>query len=445
MSKILRRPLFRGGPVSSYGTGIASGLADGGRVGLYRSYPGTVGQAQENMKNKKFVTGGDIVENVNRYSYFDPNALPGFSKVTRATPIVGANVSADKGGQQIGDTDYRVERGYLSDVEGPVEKMSMEELIDYQIGEKGDVYQTGKSGLTKTVTGMDEQGNLITTTEDGKPREIKSVEDLTEDEKIKYRTSQMESAKGAASMESTLPGVIKINPNPEKVNPNNAQVIEPEESTTINADDVRAQAALFNELLSEGFEKDKKSAQISDASDYALKFFQSTVGEGKGMKEAAGDVAGFALAKPSRTEGVKADQKKTKQTATVMAINEALAQGKSDRELKKILGLADYKGNITLENAIALANHKDKKTSFFDNYKENRKTMGSAEAAIFTVQETFGKAPTVLTPEQIKKGVVVIDKENIGEYFIYPNGKITFVDAGEGDEVVEKVVLSIGG
>ena len=26
MSRILRRPMFRGGPVSSYGTGIASGL-----------------------------------------------------------------------------------------------------------------------------------------------------------------------------------------------------------------------------------------------------------------------------------------------------------------------------------------------------------------------------------------------------------------------------------
>ena len=35
MSKILRRPMFRGGgTVSSYGNGIASGLADGGRVGL---------------------------------------------------------------------------------------------------------------------------------------------------------------------------------------------------------------------------------------------------------------------------------------------------------------------------------------------------------------------------------------------------------------------------
>ena len=30
MSRTLRRPMFRGGRVSSYGTGIASGLADGG-------------------------------------------------------------------------------------------------------------------------------------------------------------------------------------------------------------------------------------------------------------------------------------------------------------------------------------------------------------------------------------------------------------------------------
>ena len=36
MSKILRRPMFRGGRVDSYGTGIATGLASGGRVGLYR-------------------------------------------------------------------------------------------------------------------------------------------------------------------------------------------------------------------------------------------------------------------------------------------------------------------------------------------------------------------------------------------------------------------------
>jgi hypothetical protein len=36
MSRILRRPMFRGGPVDSRGTGITSGLADGGRVGYNR-------------------------------------------------------------------------------------------------------------------------------------------------------------------------------------------------------------------------------------------------------------------------------------------------------------------------------------------------------------------------------------------------------------------------
>ena len=34
MSRILRRPMFRGGKVSSYGTGIASGLGDN-RVGMF--------------------------------------------------------------------------------------------------------------------------------------------------------------------------------------------------------------------------------------------------------------------------------------------------------------------------------------------------------------------------------------------------------------------------
>ena len=50
MSKILRRPMFRGGAVDSRGTGITSGLMDGGRVG--------------------YKTGGDILKNVN--ARFDP-------------------------------------------------------------------------------------------------------------------------------------------------------------------------------------------------------------------------------------------------------------------------------------------------------------------------------------------------------------------------------------
>ena len=52
MSRILRRPMFRGGRVSSYGTGIASGLADGGRPGY-----GNGGEIEEYT---------DIVESVRK-------------------------------------------------------------------------------------------------------------------------------------------------------------------------------------------------------------------------------------------------------------------------------------------------------------------------------------------------------------------------------------------
>jgi hypothetical protein len=72
MSNILRRPMFRGGKVSSYGNGIASGMgyATGGRVGLAQSYPGTVGQAQKQAKGleallagiNKPTTGADLLK-----------------------------------------------------------------------------------------------------------------------------------------------------------------------------------------------------------------------------------------------------------------------------------------------------------------------------------------------------------------------------------------------
>ena len=58
MSRILRRPMFRGGGVSAYGTGIASGLADGGRVGLYRG--GGPGY-DPTIQNQGMVLGSDLI------------------------------------------------------------------------------------------------------------------------------------------------------------------------------------------------------------------------------------------------------------------------------------------------------------------------------------------------------------------------------------------------
>ena len=68
MSKILRRPMFRGGgKVSSYGNGIATGLADGGRVGLeVGGVPAWARNADTRGYNK---TGGDLLkENMPQFS-----------------------------------------------------------------------------------------------------------------------------------------------------------------------------------------------------------------------------------------------------------------------------------------------------------------------------------------------------------------------------------------
>jgi len=432
MSRILRRPLFRGGPVSSYGTGIASGLADGGRVG-YNQAGLVTWQDVLKSSGQDMMKGSDLLK-LNPNLKLNPKTL--YS-------------SKDSVGMDFGQSPSEMADSFS---EGSTYMKWLEEKG------KPEEFETETLASGDRTFKLDENGNRIPIKKDDVSlkdfAEKTRIEKLTQSdpqgdlEAMGITATVAEDGTGTGTnileerrKEKLLPGVTTE----PKGNVNTSGALtSTEESTAISADDVREQAALFDKLLNEDYEKDLKSARIGDASDYALQFFKSTVGEGKGIKEAAGDVAGRALAAPSRTERVQEGKKKTKQTATVMAINEAISQGKSDREIKKLLAVADYKGNINLENAIALANHKDKKTNFFDNYKENRKSMGSGEAAIFTVQETFGKSPTILKPEQIEKGVVVTNKENIGEYFIYPDGKITLVKP-EGNKIVEEIVLSRGG
>ena len=64
MSRILRRPMFRGGPVSSYGTGIADGLGTP-RVGLDKG--GTWWDRFQNWTSRNVpagegITGAEVVK-----------------------------------------------------------------------------------------------------------------------------------------------------------------------------------------------------------------------------------------------------------------------------------------------------------------------------------------------------------------------------------------------
>ena len=90
MSRILRRPMFRGGPVSSYGTGIATGLGynDGGRVGYAKA--GKVKTLEETLKDERrkqeiikegFKTKEELEkEYENKIEQFDPTMLLGIEE-----------------------------------------------------------------------------------------------------------------------------------------------------------------------------------------------------------------------------------------------------------------------------------------------------------------------------------------------------------------------------
>ena len=95
MSRILRRPMFRGGPVSSYGTGIATGLGynDGGRVGYakageVKSYEDTIKDQKraEEILSKGFKTEEDFrKEYEDKIQSSDPLMLLGIDEFGKGT------------------------------------------------------------------------------------------------------------------------------------------------------------------------------------------------------------------------------------------------------------------------------------------------------------------------------------------------------------------------
>jgi hypothetical protein len=381
MSRILRRPLFRGGPVSSYGTGIASGLADGGRVALENGgslWDRFKNWTSRNVSDNSGVTGANIVENT---WMKDGKKIYGKSSPYGDKPniedLVGTGYSY---GRNIDENDPLLSYLYASgdDPESESTDVFTKEWVNEEVIKENELKEEHK-----------ESGSEL-------PYDTwKAIQ--AENKAIEQAETNALTLGGSGGEESLLPGV-STEPTGNVNNKGNL------DNTTaryeINADDVREQAALFDKLLNEDYEKDKKSAQIGDASDYALQFFRSTVGEGKGIKEAAGDVAGFALSKPSKTEKVEEGKKKTKQTATVMAINEAIASNKSARDIDMLIaksGLDLNNKKLALEHAKKLTKGFDvlsdyiadsKSISFAGKVKEGLRKAGLANYPIVTTTST---------------------------------------------------------
>jgi hypothetical protein len=223
-------------------------------------------------------------------------------------------------------------------------------------------------------------------------------------------------------------------PEPNDPNNNNEQVTEVDAKTLM-----RENAELFKELLGEGNEKKLKDARISDASDYLLKFFEGSQQEGATVGSSAANVASFATAKPSKTERVKEGIDKSDQTAMALAINDYIAGKRS----KEQIDLMESKLGANFAQQIALIDYKNKKETFVDLVGELGKGMSNARAIASAVQKAFGKVPTALNEKQA--GANLLNKENVGEYFIFPDGTVkTVIESGDG-KLIEDIIYSPSG
>jgi hypothetical protein len=313
MSRILRRPMFRGGPVDSRGTGITSGLMDGGRVGFdnggspFLRTPISMSGSQitESQKSKPYL-------DINKFNY---NAGLPFA-FEKATPL-----NIDKKTYVPGVVDESQEE--------EVETTSIEDILKNKALEYGSQDSTKKTDVTiedkiesytpspnEKLIELLSKGSTYTDS-DGIERSTTSGKivksegrDLEEDAKLSqaaYEANILEKAK--------IPDI---------------NLERPEEPEITAKDAVRANQELFADLLG------KSKARGLDLSDMLASASASFLGTG-GVKEGFAEfMANQAKAGPSRTE-------KINEAAAALAIQD-YAAGKRAKEQAEI-----YKGKIDYE------------------------------------------------------------------------------------------------
>jgi hypothetical protein len=383
MSKILRRPMFRGGAVDSRGTGITSGLMDtpkyatGGRVGY---------------QSGDLVLGGDLYSKED-YSKFMQNYA---NNLNKNSALYKSIFTTNEDGEVVIDDDS---------------KYSYENMFGQATGKSENpqsVFTNVDPLLDRTSTFFPAPGG----TEDlGKALKSNIIADL----KASKQFDSMSEPRGPAELGITT----REEPEIKKKTTNDNNDPEPTEIDPKTL--MRENAELFKELLGADNEKKLKDARIQDVSNYLLKFFEGSQKEGATVGSSGAEVAAFATAKPSQTELAKQGIEKTDQTAMALAINDYIA-GKRSKE------------------QIALIDYKNKKRGFFDILTDNRGKMSESKAIIQSIKQAFDK-----NAKNVEEGANILFKENVGEYFIFPDGTIKTVIEDIDGKLIEDTLLGTGG
>ena len=396
MSKILRRPMFRGGPVDSRGTGITSGLMDTPKYAT----GGRVGYNQGNL-----VLGGDLYTK-DDYTKFITN----YVDQIKSPALYQSIFTKDDSGNVVVREDSN---------------FSYENLFGQATG-KSENPQSVYTNLDSKI-GEGKQQDTIFPPPPGTEALAKAIKsDVTADLKASKQFEVEPARGGGADL-----GMSTRPPEEKKKTTNNNNNPEP---TEIDAKTLmRENAELFKELLGEGNEKKLRDARIQDASDYLLKFFEGSQKEGATVGSSGAEVAAFATSRPSKTERVKEQIEKGDQTAVALAINDFIAGKRSKEQIDAIIAKSDLaltNKKLALDYAEKLSKGVNALPGYIADSKEigyvNRVIDGLRKSGLSTLP--IEKVTSTEMSEQFK-----FDPEtDTGKIFIETDTKLTYTFDGDG-------------
>jgi len=383
MSRILRRPMFRGGRVEGRGTGITSGLGyeKGGRVGLLTGgspgVPMVIPQPQ-------------ATPNILQRALTKIKNFPGAKTIGRFSPYGLAAL----GGELIGDTANLFARG-TSTPEGYSRLKEMGganfnfdetnpdvgEVFKYiddgnKIGEKYGIFPRGGPEQRLKDLGLEGQYD---------PKTGKKIDQIIEDQ-------------------------IKNDTKKDNYNNQFGKKGEGEESTEISKADLEERQKLFADLLG------GKKARGEDISNMLMSFAGKALKPEATVKGAFGEFFEEEAKRPS-------SKTKIDQAAAQLAINDYIAGKRSkeatDNLLARLKTQAELGEADLYENIVKIAG------------PGSNPTVSNLESALKVTKETRGKPVTRIKSTD----TIEIEEKDHDSFFIYEDTKrIVYIDSN-GNEV----------
>ena len=371
MSRIYKRPMFRGGgEVSSYGNGIATGLADGGMPLLVGQHPNSAKGPDGREMHKEVLTGGLPNLDIFNQTYQDKDYRLKQDYYKNYKPPV----------QQYSDIEELYQKS-LEDERSNIDAMEIEQVFPDAGTRYDDLYDLSRAG-GKTEFFQTERNKQKEIIDDAAKYDV-TINTILENQ-LKNNKKDTPAVKTEEEIRAEILAGLK------------GKELTDEESLAALEKD----KALFEKMLGGG-----KSAKIADASDMALSFASKALGEGATVKSAFADFLADETKRPSR-------RMKVKDAATQAAIQSYLTGKTSYRKFQNELDSYGAK--------LEMASKREKAGKGYQEYlKEGTPTggkktdMGTIAYAVDKMGEVFGG----LVPEDISevKEEVVYVQDN-------PNG-----------------------